>query len=219
MGKNTKISIMMVAAVALVIAGFVALTGPEESAPSTTTDPTRSSELLVRPDSHRLSTAPDGEVTFVEFLDFECEACGAAYPLIEELRTEYQGRVTFVARYFPLSSHFNSERAARAVEAAAQQGRFEQMYQRMFETQTEWAEQQTGKDAVFRGFAADLGLDMAAYDRAYSDPATLERIRRDQADGEALGVKGTPTFFLDGEKLEPQSSDDLRNALDAALGS
>ena len=129
----------------------------------------------MRPDSHKLGVAPDGKVTFVEFLDFECESCRAAFPAVEQLRKDYAGKVTFVVRYFPIPSHFNAERAARAVEAAARQGKFEQMYQKMYETQTEWGEQQVPADDLFRGFAKDLGLDLAAWDKAYDAPATLER--------------------------------------------
>lgn len=102
--------------------------------------------------------------------------------MVEDLRKQYAGKVTFVARYFPLPGHFNGERAARAVEAAAQQGKFEAMYQRMYETQTQWGEKQTPADAAFRSFAQDLGLDMAAWDKAYNDPATLARINKDVAE-------------------------------------
>ena len=175
-------------------------------------------DVLVREDSHRLSTAPDGRVTLVEFLDFECESCRAAYPAVEQLRAEYDGRVTFVARYFPIPSHSNAQNAAIAVEAAAQQGRFDEMYRLMFETQSTWGEQQVSHAATFRQFAADLGVDMAAYDRAVADPATLERVRADQRDGHAAGVQGTPTFFLNGQRLDPRSIADLRTALDQALG-
>ena len=104
---------------------------------------------VVRENSHRLNSVPDSDVTLVEFLDFECEGCRAAYPIVEQLRAEYGTRVNFVARYFPMPGHVNGERAARAVEAAAQQGRFEQMYTRMFETQGQWGEQQTPADDVF----------------------------------------------------------------------
>ncbi|WP_156517268.1 DsbA family protein, partial [Rhodococcus sp. EPR-279] len=127
-------------------------------------------------------------------------------------------RVSFVARYFPIASHFNAERAARAVEAAAQQGGFEDMYQRMYETQAQWGEQQVPQDELFRSFAVEQGLDMSAFDAAYTDPATLERIEADVADGIALGVQGTPTFFLNGTKIEPTTYGDLTDALDAALG-
>ncbi|MDG4664440.1 thioredoxin domain-containing protein [Mycobacterium sp. 236(2023)] len=172
---------------------------------------------VVRENSHRLNSVPDSDVTLVEFLDFECEGCRAAYPIVEQLRAEYGTRVNFVARYFPMPGHVNGERAARAVEAAAQQGRFEQMYTRMFETQGQWGEQQAPADDVFTGFARDLGLDMAAFEHAYNAPATLERIREDVADGTALGVQGTPTFFLNGEQLTIRSYGDLGAAIDKAL--
>ena len=224
MTKNLKATITVV----LVAVGVLALlllvnrpSGPEPAAQGSsaaqTVAPVAPADMLVRENSHRLSTAADGRVTFVEFLDFECEACGAAYPAVEQLRSEYGDRVTFVARYFPLPGHFNAQNAAVAVEAAAQQGRFEAMYQRMFETQTTWGEQRVSHAPLFRQFAADLGLDMAAYDRAVANPATLQRVHADQQDGHAAGVQGTPTFFLDGRKLEPRSIDDLRTALDQAL--
>lgn len=171
----------------------------------------------VRDNSHRLNLVPASEVYFVEFLDFECEGCRAVYPAIEQLRAEYGDRVNFVLRYFPMRSHFNAERAARAVEAAAQQGQLEAMYRKMFETQAEWGEQRVPADDVFRGFAQQLGLNMEAFAATYNDPATLERVRLDIADGTALGVQGTPTFFINGERIQPRSYEDLTTALDQAL--
>ena len=172
---------------------------------------------VVRENSHRLSSAPDSDVTFVEFLDFECEGCRAAFPAVEQLRTQYGQQVNFVARYFPMPGHFNGERAARAVEAAAQQGQFEAMYKKMFETQDQWGEKHVPADDVFRGFATELGLDMAAWDEAYNAQATLDRIQEDVADGTALGVQGTPTFFLNGEQLQIQTYADLGTAIKEAL--
>ena len=153
----------------------------------------------------------------MEFLDFECEGCKAAYPVIEQLRAQYAGRVTFVIRYFPLDSHFNAVRAARAVEAAAQQDQLEAMYKKMYDTQTEWGEQKTPADDIFRGFATELGLDMTRWTADYNSPATLERIEVDRADGTALGLQGTPTFFLNGTQFEPTSVEDLTQAIDEAL--
>lgn len=172
---------------------------------------------LVRENSHRLNNAPDSDVTLVEFLDFECEACRAAFPIVEQLRTEYGDRVNFVLRYFPIQSHFNAERAARAVEAAAQQGQLEPMYKKMYETQAQWGEQQVPADDIFRGFATDFGLDMAAFDAAYDNPATLERINLDVADGVELGVQGTPTFFLNGNQVQFRSYEEAAATLDQAL--
>jgi len=216
MSLNTRISVGIAAAFAAVVAILLVANaaGSDDNPPAAAAV----DERLVRPDSHKLNVAADNKVTFVEFLDFECESCRAAYPAVEQLRRDYAGRVTFVVRYFPIPSHFNAERAARAVEAAAKQGKFEQMYRKMYETQTEWGEQRVPADDRFRGYAKELGLDLTAYDQAYADPATLERIRRDVADGEALGVSGTPTFFLNGKKLQPESVQDLVASIDAALG-
>ena len=163
-----------------------------------------------------LSQAPNEKAVLVEFLDFECEACRAAYPFVEELRAEYSDTVTFVNRYFPLPGHPNSMTAAIAVEAAAQQGQYDAMYQQMFETQEQWSHTTEDRGPVFRGFAEDLGLDMAAFDAAVADPATEDRVRLDVADGTALGVRGTPTFFLDGQLLTPDSLEQFRAEVDAA---
>ena len=172
---------------------------------------------LVREDSHRLTAPATEKAQLVEFLDFECEACRAAEPVVAELKAEFGDRITFVNRYFPLPSHKNSGQAALAVEAAAQQGKYEQMAAKMFETQPQWGEKQDFQNALFRSFAEELGLDMEKYDAAMAAEETKERIRKDIADGKALGVTGTPTFFLNGEKLVLTSWEEFRQKLaDAA---
>lgn len=217
MARTSRIFLTAFVIAALAIGVLVYLTVRDRA--STTPAQPDASQLgqVVREDSHRLNAVPDSQVTFVEFLDFECEGCRAVYPEIEKLRAEYGDRVNFVIRYFPLQAHVNAERAARAVEAAAQQGQLEAMYRKMYDTQAQWGEKQTPPDDVFRGFAAELGLDMPAFDAAYADPATLERIRLDMADGRALGVQGTPTFFLNGTRIQPHSYEDLAKALDQAF--
>ena len=229
MTKNLKATlIILLGATALVLVAVVARPGAPASGPGstssapvggTTPDPAAlvSADVLVRADSHRLSTAPDGKVTLVEFLDFECEACAAVYPVVEDLRAAYGDRITFVVRYFPIPSHANAENAAIAVEAAAQQDRFEEMYQRMYATQPQWSEQEESKAPLFRTFAAELGLDLAAYDRAVADPATRTRVLADRTDGTTAGVQGTPTFFLNGARLQPRSVEEFRAAIDAEL--
>ena len=212
--SNFRFSMIIIA---VFVIGVGVLFGISRYGGDAPTDAGEAASIAARDNSLRLSSAPGATVDFVEFLDFECEACGAAYPAIEQLRQQYGDRVNFVIRYFPVPSHFNAERAARAVEAAAQQGALEPMYKRMFETQAEWGEKQTPMDDRFRGYAQDLGLDMARFDAAYNDPATTDRIEADRQDGLALGVQGTPTFFVNGKQLKPQSFDDLRRALDEAL--
>ncbi|MET0716177.1 MAG: thioredoxin domain-containing protein [Mycetocola sp.] len=215
MKKSTKIQIAIIAAVAGItaIVVFIAVVKPfspskEELAAATPT---------VAENSHLLDVADDEKVTLVEFLDFECEVCGAVYPSIEEIRAEYDGEITYVLRYFPIPSHKNSVNAAIAVEAAAQQGKLEAMYKKMFDTQKEWGEQQESKTGLFRQYAVELGLDMTEFDKAVVDPKTEARVKFDFDAGVALGVEGTPTFFVNDEIVDVRSIDDIRAALDAAL--
>lgn len=172
---------------------------------------------VVAENSHVLSDAGADAPTIVEFLDFECEACRSIYPVMEEMREQYAGKMNFVIRYFPIPGHQNSMTSALAVEAAAQQGKFEEMYTKMFETQEEWGEKRESEAPRFRGYAEQLGLDMAAYDAAVKNSATQERIEFDFAAGQELGVSGTPTFFLEGELFQPEYVTDITEAFDAAI--
>ena len=172
----------------------------------------------VRADSHMLTTAEDDKVNLVEFLDFECEACRAQFPTMERIREEYEGRINFVVRYFPLSGHANAENAALAVEAASKQGAFEEMYVKMYETQSEWGESQDSKEDLFVEFARELGLDDAQFVADVNDPKTAERIAKDQQDGVGLGVQGTPTIFLNDEELPSMPPYELlKERIDALL--
>jgi protein-disulfide isomerase len=213
--KATLIAVAV--AVVLVLAAVVYALVNRSPAPPPEGGASPGAASVVRENSHVLDDGGPEAVTVVEFLDFECEACGAFYPIVEDLREQFAGEITYVVRYFPLPGHFNSKNAAIAAEAAAGQDRFEDMYHRLFETQAEWGEAQESRADLFRGFAEELGLDMAAYDAAVADPATAERVELDFNEGRALGVGSTPTFFVDGELLELQEWDDLETAIQAAV--
>lgn len=214
MSKNVKVYLAMIAAAVLVLVVVLIVTSVAGNDPETAPSDARSStELLVRDDSPRLSVGD--EAVFVEFLDFECEACIAVAPAIEDLRERYGDRISFVVRHLPL--HGNSVNAALAAEAAAEQGEFEAMYLRLFETPEEWGHQESSQEQTFFGYAEALGLDMERFVADYNDPAILSRIEQSYEDGRALGVRGTPTFFLNGERLEPTTLSDLEAAFDAAL--
>lgn len=200
--------------VALAIGAIVFALNQRASSPAP--DPAEKQQTM-RSDSHVLDRGGSDAVTVVEFLDFECEACGAFYPIVEDLREKYAGDITYVVRYFPLPGHVNSTQAALAAEAAAGQDRFEDMYRMLFETQSQWGEQQRETPEVFRGFAEDLGLDLAAYDAAVADPATLARVEADKSDGTELGVRSTPSFFIDGRAVELQQWGDLEAAIEKAV--
>ena len=230
MSRYTKISAALVGKfVAIIAVVGIAAGGSSDdpatppattaaTAPATTTDETApGAPRVVAGDPRRLGPPGTSGVTFTEFLDFECESCAAAYPSIEQLRRQYSGRVTFNIRYFPIDSHKNARNAAHAVEAAARQGKLEAMYKRMYDTQTQWGEQQRSEAALFRTFAEDLGLNMRRFDAAVADARTAARVQRDVQAGQQLGVQGTPTFFINEQKIEPQSFEDLREQLDAAI--
>lgn len=165
-----------------------------------------------------LDAAPRAEVTVTEFLDFECESCGVMYPVVDDLRERYDGRVAFAFRYFPLPGHRNSMNAALAVEAAARQGRLEAMFDELFTTQAQWGEASESRAPRFRAAAERLGLDMDRYDSDVADPEVRARIERDVRLGRDLGVEATPTFFIDGEPVTLQRTDDLERSIVEALG-
>ncbi|WP_338752237.1 DsbA family protein [Janibacter alittae] len=212
MSKSLKLSMAMIVAVLVAITAAVALSRPDD-APTSAGSSDGMSEPLVREDSPRLTSGKDA--VFVEFLDFECEACGAAHPVIKDLREQYGDDVTFVVRYLPL--HGNSMNAALAAEAAKEQGEFEAMHDKLFETQAEWSHSESSKAKVFQGYAKELGLDMQQYRADVKDPAIKKRIEQSKSDAQTVGVTGTPTFFLDGEKIQPTSVADFEARLDAAV--
>ena len=213
--KSVRIIIWIV--LALLVAGMVAWYAVVTAGKQEQTAPPAGLEQLVRADSHRLTTPAVEKAQLVEFLDFECPSCASVHPFIEELQAEYGDRITFVNRYFPLSSHPNSGQAALAVEAAAQQGKYQEMAAKLFATQAEWAGNQESQAPLFRTFAEDVGLDLGRFDSAVADEKTEERIRADITDGTALGVTGTPTFFLNGEKLTVTTTQEFRQALADAV--
>jgi len=218
MNTNTKVALGFTAVVILIVLAFITVAIIQaQNRPQAIPDPTTGLAPTVREDSHRLTNPESSTVTFVEFLDFECEACGAAFPYVEQLRAEYGDRVTFVIRYFPLPSHFNSTNAAVAAEAAARQGQLEAMYQKLFESQSEWGEKQDSQAPLFRTYAEELGLDMGQYDADIADPSTLERVKSDFDDGVALGVASTPTMYVNDVLVELTSFEDIRTAVENAL--
>ena len=213
--RRTTVTIGVVGAAILALALVVFLQtrdGPSDPETVESDDP-----RIVRADSHVVQQGDEGAPVLVEFLDFECEACAGLYPVVEDLRAEHGTDLTYVVRYFPLPSHPNSRQAAHAAEAAARQGEFEAMYQRLFETQTAWSHHQDDQSAVFRGYAEELGLDLAQYDRDVASDEVADRVEADFQDALDLGLGGTPSLFLDGALFQPRTIADIQDAVDRAL--
>ena len=153
--------------------------------------------VLVKADSQKI-TAPDAKVTIVEYIDFECEACGAAHPIVKQILNEYKGKVNFVVRHFP--NHKNSILAANFAEAAGEQGKFWEMHDALFENQKEWGEQQTPQTELFLTYAKGLGLDTEKMKATVENNTFTDKINNDKQEGIAIGVDATPTFFINGVK-------------------
>lgn len=168
------------------------------------------------PGLHVLSDAGPEAPVLVEYLDFECPACAAWYPEVETLRDRYGDDVTFAVALFPLAMHANAENAALAAEAAAQQGRFEDMYRALFENQVSWSGAGADGATAIRDIADGLGLDMDAYDAAIEDPRTAEIVAASYQRGVDNGVTGTPNFFLDGRKVDATGPAELELAIQEA---
>ena len=164
----------------------------------------------VEPEDHSRGpvTAP---VTLVQYADFECLHCARAQPILRQLRDEIPDAFRLVFRHFPISADRpRAAGAARAAVAAGQQGRFWEMHDRLFEYQA-----YLSPDA-FQLHAEDLRLDMDRFTRDMTDPTVTARIERDLASGRASGVRGTPTFFLNGARYG--DAPDLAQLRRAILG-
>ncbi len=155
--------------------------------------------------------------TLVEFGDYQCPACGAYHPLVKQLLTEMSGKVNFVFRNFPLTQHANANVSAYAVEAAGIQNKFWQMHDKVYETQKDWSESMTAKD-IFIGYAKELGLDITQFKKDIDSQAIKEKVARDSNDGTLVKLNSTPTFFLNGIKLEnPASFEELKKLVEDAI--
>lgn len=135
----------------------------------------------------------DAPLTLVEYGDYQCPACGAAYPVVKTVQSTLGDRLRFVFRNFPLTNiHPNAEHAAEAAEAADEQGRFWEMHDTLYENQDAL------EDEALMQHALDLGLDARRLVREVQNGAHSDRIRKDFQSGIRSGVNGTPTFFING---------------------
>jgi protein-disulfide isomerase len=170
---------------------------------------------LNRDDSEK--TGPtDAKVTLIEFGDFQCPACGNEYLILKQIKADYSGKLQFVFRHYPLSIHANSQIAARAAEAAGDQGKFWEMHDQLYEHQNDWSFQ-LKPEAKFKEYAKQLGLDAAKFNTDLTDTSLADRIAQDMGDGDALGVNATPTVYLNDIKIENPNDAVLRAKIDELL--
>lgn len=153
---------------------------------------------------HVLGTA-GGKVTIIEYGDFQCPSCGAAHPQIKAIAEEYKDKIAFVFRNFPLTTiHPNARAASAAAEAAGLQGKYWEMHDLLFESQSEWSSlAATERTDTFKAYAEEIGLDLTKFASDLASSNVNQKISFDQALGKKVSITATPTFFLNGEQLEP----------------
>ncbi len=189
---------------------------------SAETNSIANNEALVRENSYKLGKE-DAKVTIVEFLDPECEACAAFHPVMKKVLNDYEGRTRLVVRYMPL--HPNSLSAATFMEAAGEQGKYWEAQDLLFQKQPEWGTKhgpaanapKPDITALFKGYATELGLDLEKMNQAFAQNKFAEKINRDKTDGESLGVRQTPTIFVNGKKLLTLSEPALSYSIEQEL--
>jgi protein-disulfide isomerase len=168
--------------------------------------------LPVSEDRDHIQGPAEAAVTLVEYGDYECPYCGAAYPIIKEVQERMGEGLRFVFRNFPITtSHPHAELAAEAAEAAAAQDRFWEMHDLLYENQ-----QRLG-DEDLRAYAEQLGLEVGPFDQELTEHVHAERVREDFMSGVRSGVNGTPTFYINGLRHDdPYDLETLLAALERA---
>ncbi len=202
----------VIAAIVLIFVGIYVFTGNKDSKSSKTSN---SSSASVS--NHTVGKGTTG-VTLVEYGDFQCPYCGQYYPILKQVQTKYNDQITFQFRHFPLTSvHQNAFAASRAAEAAGLQGKFWEMYDQLYPNQQAWSAT-SDPSSYFENYARIIGLDVAKFKKDYASTVVNDTINADMAAGTKLGITGTPTFYLNGKKIDvTQSVDDFSKQIDAAI--
>ena len=221
MSKEIKIlAVVALVVVIAAVAGASYYRNSMQNAPVTAVKPNSPNqpsippETLVRPDSPTLGPA-DAKVTLVEFLDPECESCAAFSPVVKKIMQDHNGKIRLVVRY--LNQHPNSDKAANLLEVAGEQGKYWQAHDYLMQKQPEWGTihgpattVQPDVPALFKKYATELGLDQSKIEAAERERRFQEKFQRDMRDGRTLGIRQTPSFFVNGRRLMRFGEADLR---------
>jgi len=152
-------------------------------------------------------------VTIVEFTDFQCPACAAMHPILDEVLKSSGNKVRFVVRDFPLNQHEFARKAAEAANAANAQGKFFEYIAVLFKNQ------KALDVPSLKKYASEVGLDRARFDSALDRGVYAAEVDKDVTDGEMYGIGSTPTIFINGVQLKVLSADGLKEAIERAAAS
>jgi protein-disulfide isomerase len=155
--------------------------------------------------------APDAAVEIVVFSDFECTYCAKSVPLFKQVLETYPGKVKLAFKNFPLGMHKNARNASVAALAAERQGKFWPMHDLLFENYNKL------NPKKIRELAEQLGLDRKQFDQDRNDPALLQMINADLQEGQNVGVRGTPTVFINGRLLQKRDIEGFKQIIEEEL--
>ena len=173
---------------------MVAGAAPAQPAAAPPAPATVYKKVPLRPDDPSRGPA-DAALTVVVFSDFQCPFCSRVEPTLKELEQAFPGQVRVVWKHQPLGFHPNARPAALAAEAAREQGKFWPMHDKMF------AAQQELSPAAYERWAREIGLDLPRFKASLASGRNKARIQEDDAQASRLGIDGTPTMVVNGEKV------------------
>lgn len=206
--------ISVIAGLMLMVIGIVWVAAPPSSDVAGRPDPS----LIEISQDEWIKGNPNAPVTLVEYSDFQCPTCGTYFPILKELSGEFGDRLRIVYRHYPLDFHAHSTLAAQATEAAGKQGQFWRMHDLIFSQQKDWSERVGSARSVFVGYAQEIGLDMARFEADLDSAEVKQAVEADRRSGDRLGVEGTPTFFLNGVKIQnPRGYNPFKNLIEKVI--
>lgn len=200
-----------IATIVILFGGIYFLSKGSTNSPSVKID----QNLLIKPNSHKISS-DSAKLSIVEFGDYQCPACGAAHPVVKRVLSDYKDKVNFVFRNFAFLGQ-ESTWAAEAAECSAEQGKFWEYHDYLYEHQSGENKGAFSKDHL-KDFAKFLGLKTDQFNSCLDSDKYSNVVSSDLSDGQKAGVNSTPTFFINGQKnVGVLSYEQFKNILDAQL--
>lgn len=214
--KNKKQLIIIVSAVVLLIGGFFAAYKIYKSNEAAKYGHIADTDFKKFVPDYAPKLGPDSAKVFlVEFLDPECESCREFYPYVKMIMNEFDGNVQLIVRYAPF--HPNSKFIIKIIEAARLQGKYWETLELLFQHQPEWGSHHAPNPQLVWNYLPDLGLDIEKLKKDMEDPKIQKIIDDEIAAGNDLGVRMTPSFFVNGKPLESFGYEQLRDMVRDAL--
>lgn len=201
MKRFLPFAIILIVLLAAVAAGWVVLRSVREERKAAAPTPDPAGEVRGAEPPH-VRGNPNAPVTLEEFGDFQCPSCGSYYPELKKIESEFGDNLKVIFRELPLlPMHEHALLAAQAAEAAGLQGKFWEMHDKLYENQTKWVEE---KDLVpvFVDYAKQIGLNPDQFMKDLNGEAVAARIFQDGKRAHSFGLKGTPSFFVNGKEAK-----------------